>query len=355
MMRPLALSVVMLLAACGDSGSAGGGGAGGTSQTGFGGLGESFCGDEEHEPLQTKPLIYFVLDGSGSMFLEYEGEYRYVLVAEGADEIVKDLKNLIRVGATIFPGPGQDVCAPGDEVFAPQVPEDPQEFTDALFEVWGGGTPVAATLAVVRQRLSGEEGPIAVVLLTDGGPNCNGDLMCDAATCTLNVEGTCADVGCCGQNCCEGVPQACVDHQDMLDEIGALADAGRPVYVVGIPGSEEYSTLLGVAAIAGGTDKPTGEKYYRVDELDKINKVFREIAASLIECRVGLASPPDAPEKTNVYFDTKVVFSDPVDGWQWESDAHDAIVFNGESCATLRGGHVSTIRVLSGCPTEVPK
>ena len=56
-----------------------------------------------------------------------------------------------------------------------------------------------------------------------------------------------------------------------------------------------------------------------------------------------------------MYFDSDVVFFEEGEGWQWESDAHDAIVFNGAACEKLRGGHVSKIRVLSGCPTEVPK
>lgn len=346
-----------LLAACGDSGnpSGGGGGAGASTSTGFGGIGESFCGDEEHTPLVTKPLVYFVFDGSGSMFEEYEGEFRYVLVAEGAAAIVKDLKALIRVGATVFPGPGQDVCSPGDEVFAPQEVEDTKDFTDALLEVYGGGTPIAATLAKVRARLASQDGPIGVVLLTDGGPNCNPDNTCTASGCTANIEGFCADIGCCNQNCCADAPLSCVDHQDMLSEIGELKTAGYPVYVVGIPGSDEYETLLGAAAVAGGTGQDNADKYYRVSELDEISTVFRTITASLIECRIGLEQAPSAPEKTNVYFDSEVVFFSEGDGWQWESEAHDAIVFNGDACSTLRGGHVSKIRVLSGCPTEIPK
>ncbi len=344
-----------LLAACGDSGSQGGAGAGGSTSTGFGGIGETFCGDEEHTPLLTKPLVYFVFDGSGSMFEKYEDEFRYVLVAEGAAAIVKDLKSLIRVGATVFPGPGQDVCSAGDEVFAPQEVDDTKDFTDALLEVYGGGTPIAATLAKVRKKLENQEGPVGVVLLTDGGPNCNPDTTCTANGCTANIEGFCAEIGCCNQNCCENSPLSCVDHTDMLSEIGKLKDAGFPVYVVGIPGSDEYETLLGAAAVAGGTDQDNADKYYRVSELDKISTVFRTIAASLIECRVGLEQAPSAPEKTNVYFDSEVVFFDEGEGWQWESDAHEAIVFTGEACEKLRGGHVSSIRVLSGCPTEIPK
>src|SRR6185369_9103602 len=56
-----------------------------------------------------------------------------------------------------------------------------------------GGTPTAAALARALayyttgagKTLKGEK---YVLLATDGGPNCNADLTCAAATCTVNLD-----------------------------------------------------------------------------------------------------------------------------------------------------------------------
>lgn len=348
--------------ACGDGRDPGGSSSnGGTDPTGssasFVDPGETFCGDESHTPIQTKPLVYFVLDSSGSMRATYgEGiKSRYVAVGQGARDMVESLKNVIRLGVTLFPGKA-DVCGAGDEVYPPGA-ANPEAFVNAIDVFPEGGTPISSTLEVVKDRLAGQTGPTAVVLLTDGAPNCNPALECEPSSCTIHIEDACAAASCCSlSNCCAGFGENCVDHLAMLDAVAALKEAGILVYVVGIPGTEAYETVLDLAATNGGTAQETGPtKYYRVSELDEISEVFKTIVAGLIECRVSLTTAPPVPEKTNVYFDDAVVPFDPENGWSWETDEHLGVIFSGAACSDVKGGHVAKIQVLSGCPTVVPK
>jgi hypothetical protein len=358
-----ALTSLVLLASvgCGDGG-AGGNGAGGSTSNGFGGIGEVFCGDESHSPIRTRPLVYLVLDASGSMNIQSGTYTRYEHVVRSVVDFVEELANSIRIGLHIFPGGGDDMCAAGREVYPPGVP-DLVDFKFSFPTSGFGGTPTAASLQRVRADLEGVEGPAAVLLLTDGAPNCNFDATCTEGSCTANIEpDLCALFNCCGTNCCDpdiygpDAPGNCVDTNASLQAAAELAGAGIPVYVVGIPGTEAYATVLDLLAVAGGRPQMgASTQYYRVSEFDSLTTVFKTIVAELIECRIELTTSPEAPDRTNVYLDQDVVLFDPNDGWQWESDAHDAIVFFGEACSTIKGGRVATIQVLSGCPTETPQ
>jgi hypothetical protein len=346
---------------CGDGGSGANGG-GGSTANGFGGIGEVFCGDESHSPIRTRPLVYLVLDSSGSMN-EESGEYtRFQHVVLRTVDFVEELVNSIRIGMHVFPDADNDVCGAGREVYPPSVP-DLFDFKNAFPSFGNGGTPTAASLRRVRDDLEGVDGPVAVVLLTDGAPNCNFDATCSEGTCTANIEpDLCAAFECCGVNCCDAdlfgelAPGNCVDSNATLQAAADLFGAGIPVYVVGIPGTEAYATVLDLVAVAGGRPQENADtKYYRVSEFDALTSVFKTIVAQLIECRIDLTTAPEAPDRTNVYFDENLVLFDPVDGWQWESDAHDAVLFFGEACSSIKGGRVEKVQVLSGCPTETPQ
>jgi hypothetical protein len=352
-------AVLLASVGCGDGGE---GGNGASTANGFGGVGEVFCGDESHSPIRTRPLVYLVVDSSGSMNIDSGMYTRYQHVVIRLVDFVEELANSIRIGMHVFPGDDEDVCAAGREVYPPGIP-DLGNFKFAFPTAGFGGTPTAASLVRVREDLEGVDGPVAVVLLTDGAPNCNFDASCTEGSCTANIEADlCGLLDCCGTNCCDPdlygpvAPGNCVDTNASLQAAAELSGAGIPVYVVGIPGTEAYATVLDLLAVAGGRpQEDASTKYYRVSEFDALTTVFKTIVAQLIECRVELTTSPEAPDRTNVYLDENVVLFDPNDGWQWESDAHDAVVFFGDACSTIKGGRVETIQVLSGCPTEVPQ
>jgi hypothetical protein len=210
-------------------------------------------------------------------------------------------------------------------------------------------------LGALLPTLSALGGRTVVLLLTDGGPNCNAAASCEASECMPNIEGDCLP----SENCCAvghplGGPELCVDRSASVAAVEAIADAGVPVYVIGIPGSATYSAVLDEMAEAGGTARAGAQaKYHRVDDLAVIEQVFRDIATENVTCELQLQDPPEQQGYTNVYLDCQLVALDESNGWTWEGE--DKVVLHGEACAALKAGNVYQVKVVSGCPTEDPR
>jgi hypothetical protein len=94
-----------------------------TSGNGFQTDGASICGAEVHQAQGKYPLIYFVIDRSGSM-AEIDpgsGATRLARVQEAARDMVDGLGSLVRVGAAVYPQVNtSDECQAGEQVFAPR-------------------------------------------------------------------------------------------------------------------------------------------------------------------------------------------------------------------------------------------
>ncbi len=349
-------------------GTGGGGGAGGGSET-CDGPPLGACGHDIRQIEFDAPNIYFVFDRSGSMAELAPPAYsvtRYSVVHRAAVDMVRELGALISVGAALFPRTS-NVCGAGDEVMAltrgDPTPSDGSDGpTTAMFRQRtqtnpNGGTPISATLNGLVPTLEAAEGQTIVFLLTDGGPNCNGGITCDAESCQPNLDGTCPV----GENCCSpthptGGPHLCIDESATIDAVGAIAALGIPVYVIGITGSELYEDILDAMAEAGGTAQVgTETKYHRVTELDAIGAVLGELAGDAISCVLPLSERPSQQDMDlmNVYLDCELLPFDPVNGWGWLEGSN--IWLHGDACDKLKSGAVSAVHVAIGCPTEIPK
>lgn len=223
----------------------------------------------------------------------------------------------------------------------------------------GGGTPTAAALdAALTYFTTGEGkdlgGDRFVLLATDGGPNCGADdTTCAADHCTPNLDGLCpADEG----NCCKGEGSYCLDDAAVIEKITALAEAGVPTFVIGIPGTEAYADYLSSFARAGGVPNPSGEPdYYAVSAeggVEALTQTFIDITTHLVRsCEVDLG--PVAPDKklVNVAVDCEVVpFADGA-GWDIGSDAPTTLVLAGDACQHIESEGARRIDVVYGCPT----
>jgi hypothetical protein len=315
------------------------------------------------------PTIYFVLDRSGSMA---EGspltKWQQVIVA--IYRVVVALGQRVAIGAAVFPSiRSTDSCAPGDAILnvvqgdAPAGTPGPVagRLATILDEIgpWGG-TPTAATLTNILPGLQAIKGRTYVVLATDGGPNC-GSMPCDSASdCQINIENACVPQvqTCCSQgvNCCIGDPGSCNDTTPTVSAVQAIAAAGIPVYVLGIPGSDAYANILDQMALAGGAERPTEPLYYAIDPNDQsalydaLSAIAGHIAAT---CTLTLDQPPADPGLLNVFLD-----GDPLaqvgDGGapNWTLDG-TTVTIQGDACQRIQAGTVLDIRVVAGCPTVI--
>jgi hypothetical protein len=227
-----------------------------------------------------------------------------------------------------------------------------------------GGTPTAVALKHALEYFTvgagaSLQGEKFVMLATDGGPNCNAGLTCPATSCTLNLEKQCMSA-----NCCASLGQACVDDQATIAQIQALRDAGINTFVVGIPGSEAYSSYLDQFAKTGNQVNPNAPPspfYYRVDAsagVAGLTAVFSAITTQLVtSCEIAIDTPVIVPDKMNVAINCEAVpqlgtSGTGTDGWVLDAVSTPAkITLQGSLCRWVQQQGVDRIDIVFGCPT----
>ncbi|MBN2196152.1 MAG: hypothetical protein JW751_25270 [Polyangiaceae bacterium] len=240
-----------------------------------------------------------------------------------------------------------------------------------------GLTPTAAALELAQMYFeSGAgsmlEGESYVLLVSDGGPNCNSGLACSDDACTLTLDGVCSDSGCCAdQN-----SLWCVDSfntEDRIDDLATMADVRT--LVVPLPGFEPYADWYSDFAAAGRAPapEPYGERGYwdvsadggRRALADTFKRVFRSLTRS---CTIPLTKdlPGASYGFVNVAIDCIVVPRDgarlegaagaetvpPPRNWSIEY-ANDSrtLKITGAYCGEVQKG-VDRIDIIAGCPTS---
>lgn len=339
----------------------------------------SLCGNEVVLVLQQKPNLHFVLDVSGSMSLPMDGgaTTRLEVAKAALKNLLLEMGHRINYGVTVFPAAGPDPsgdgsCGRGEELFETQEGDPircagdrrPGPILTSLLRVMNpiapvGGTPLAATLNGVLPRMSSLEGTSAVVLITDGAPNC-GLTPCTAEECMLSVEGysymgtNCdAALNCCDPDVIDAPLAAlnCVDRSASLAAIEKLASADIKTYVVGIPGTEFYVDVLDQLAEAGNTAQQGQRKYFAISDGNALQEALQAIGNDVaVTCDIALQSDAVSPHLTNVYFDSSLVPFDETDGWTY---ADQTVHLHGTYCDDLLAGGVVNVQVVSGCPTVV--
>ena len=231
-----------------------------------------------------------------------------------------------------------------------------------------GGTPTAAALARADDYFTSGAGKALkgekyVLLATDGGPNCNGDLTCAAATCTVNMDGKVC--GPAGTNCCDPKvdklgPTNCLDEDASVAAVAALAKHGIKTFVVGIPGTEAYAdTLDALAAKSGVTNPDAPPAYFAVSAkagATGLSNVLERITTGLVtSCRLQLEAVPPVLNDVYVVIDGVEIKHGDADGWDYDdSVSPPAVVIKGATCDKLETDGAQYINVSYGCPDFDP-
>lgn len=364
------------------------------------------CGGTSLMASQRPVNLLIVIDRSGSMDATPEGFdlNKWTALRLGLDAAMDATQDSLNFGLELYPyDPDAMIpldCAAntccttpgtfGDAILVPPAPgvESYPDITAALDEVGpGGGTPTASALSLALDYFESDagqalEGKKVVLLATDGGPNCNADIDCDAAHCTANIDQDIPpDTNMCGSDL-QG-PMLCIDDDATIVAAQALADAGVQTIVVGIPGTEAYTDVLNAVAEAGGAPNPVGDtSYYQVTTaggVSGLETTLREITQQLIRtCELALEETPPDPMLVNVEIDGELVpflnvggaadagiapldgggaaadaavVAVPHDGWTFdETTSPPSVVLQGQPCEEMLANGAASVEIVFGCP-----
>ena len=309
------------------------------------------CVPIERPLVPTRAEAMFVLDRSTSMGWaltgpDGSGATRFAILSEALAATLPRYDGAIDTGGLLYPSEGTDACTV-DEL--PPLPPAPMGAGAVLRAVTssfpGGRTPTAAALRSVERYFATHPEPSrarAVVLATDGAPNCNGALDSDRCACTGGAglpAGTCS-----------GEPELCLDDARSIALITSLADAGIPTYVVGIDGDPDPALrrVLTSLAVAGGRPNPRdpGLAYYPVNRREDLATALDRIQAAIVSCSLFFEGTilPDRP--LLVSMDGVPLPRDPgrSEGWELAEDAAQTVVLYGEACLRAQDGeHTLTL------------
>jgi hypothetical protein len=334
------------------------------------------CGDRSGLPLApvdckekalevtAVPNLYFVLDRSRSMNSPPDGatgESKWDIVRNDVADLMTTVGERAQFGTAVFPIPlampsEQQQCEAGIEVMGLRLGDGlsgttpgstAASFLAATSMAPLGGTPTAATFLKLKDKLAALRGPTFAILATDGGPNCNGSLTCSVDTCTANIDRlpTCVPEG---PNCCLQEVFDCLDGARTVAATAELAAAGVRTFVIGVPGSEAYASVLNEVAKAGGTARAKAPYYYPVGSNSaSLIEALTSIAARITGCTLELKKPPSDPGDINVVIKNVQVPQEGPDGWTLNGNI---VTLEGKTCDDVLASG-SKVLVTLGCPT----
>lgn len=306
---------------------------------------QSICFTRELSLLRSEVL--FVIDHSQSMNWtlgdDVSGPSRWRLLHDAIDAVLPRYGGSMSMGAVFFP----DTTSARSACVAPSVPVvipsmgGPAEVVRAMEEIVPDGlTPTAATLRGVRRyfALHPASGPRAVVLMTDGAPNCEPSTATDRCVCTSTSAAGLCD------------PELCLDERGAVSAIADLAADGVPTWVIGIGATDPaYRAALDRMATAGGRSTPTGpHRYQDASRADDLANTLDRVQRSVERCTLRGDADGADPSTHELVMDGASV----VEGWSWRDQRAGVIALSGAACAAAEAGdHRFALRPRS-CSTK---
>jgi hypothetical protein len=283
-----------------------------------------------------EPEVMLVLDRSGSMSTPFSGgQSRWQTLTTALSATLPAVDQSMEIGALIFPsGTSNDDCSvPGVPNLSPAL-GNVTPLLDLLQSTNpGGATPTADAIdsaASLLLELRAATSARALVLATDGAPNCNSSL--DPSTCT------CAN-GNIGRGCRHDADQ-CLDDARTVSRVTAASSEGIPTYVIGIADSNDstFSDVLNAMAQAGGRPLTGGAtSYYPARSQSDLESAITTIRDQVGACTYLTTSVPDATGSISLTLDGVVIPYDPTgkSGWSWADENNGQILLFGSACLSV--------------------
>jgi hypothetical protein len=350
--------------------------------------GLDICGAESFGYMHFQTTFLLVVDRSASMLGPLPGQTRskWEVVREELSSVLeaaspRSIRDCCTLGLELFPssassepiplacaGPPSRCCElPGGSEMNididPEVDTVPL-ITNALAAAApAGATPTARALARAYDYLTIGAGAALpskyVLLVTDGGPNCNDALSCEATTCTLSLN---PSEGCVSSdpNCCASTPGGCLDDQATAEQIERLASSFIPTIVIGVPDNELYADTLAQLASSSSYQRDRGDTPYFDLSIEGESEALSDSLPELVPqvlttCEFWSDQLPTDPAAVQVAADCNVIPPGEPDGegsrWYFDNPENPTtIIYDGPICERRQTGSVERIDVIFACP-----
>lgn len=293
------------------------------------------CTAGSFELTSVTPEVMLVLDRSQSMSASFGTGSRWSTVVSALEVALPSVDSEMALGLTLFPSSGVECSAPSSPSLLPATGQVSALLSSLRVSTLAGGTPTADALDVAASGLTGS-GPRAMVLATDGLPNCNASL--NAASCACPT-GSCVN------------SVRCIDDARTLDRLSAWSNAGIPTWVIGIGGDVTGSALLDAMAVAGGRPAASSPKYLSALSATELRDAFIDIRDELSACSFTSPSVPDLGGSIVVTLDGEAVPQDAsgTNGWTWSSERRGELSLRGAWCAKAIASGTGVLTVSVTC------
>lgn len=288
------------------------------------------------------PTVMFVIDRSGSMAEDLDGRLdggasRWRVLETSLRRVLPPLDQKIAMGALMYPVNATACTLPTNVDLSPARGNATRLLS--LFTTRPiGGTPTFGAVSTAARHLASlrtASSARALVLATDGAPNCNTALNRLTCTCTRTTSS-----GVCDSS------TNCLDDARTITELRDLyGTSNLPTYVVGL-GSQlnQFAATLDAMAVAGGVPRMgTGTRYYSASSEAELTDAFARITAQLTRCTFLLNGL--GPNDTfAVRVNDDAVPQGP-EGWEWLNQANGELTLHGMACDRVAGGASASVLV----------
>ncbi len=295
---------------------------------------EPTCTTQTFDPADpVPPRILLVVDRSLSMNEDANGfggskwdAAVGALVGDGGGNIgvVGQLEQGVEFGLYMYPagsGTAQQ-CLPGSVNDSVSLSNSADIRAELFSTVPGGGTPTAPALLTARNelnRLGATGGQRAVILVTDGGPNCNESLNGNTCRCVAD------------RSQCQSFSANCLDDVNTIAAATQLNQSGFPVFVLGIDGALAFGDVLTRTAEAGGTGN-----FFGIGSSQALAQTIEDIAVQIGACRFEITGAPN-PDDVTVAIDGAAVGRDTGRANGWDLTGVNTIELFGAACDAAQG------------------
>ena len=283
---------------------------------------------------RARPTVMFVLDRSRSMTIAISAgssQTRWQALGSALGAVLPQVTNAVDLGALLFPSAesGAQSCSVATKADLSPAAGNVAALTKLMNSTAPDGfTPTASaidTAASVVLNVRAATTARALVLATDGAPDCNSAL--DFRTCR------CAN-GATGRGRC-GNAEQCLDDTRTVDVISSYEARGLPTYVIGIQseGDTSFSGVLNAMADAGGRPKAGGGlRYYAASSEADLNAALTAVRDLVGVCTYLTTSVPDPKGHIVLKVDGSALTPDQ---WTWSNLNNGEVTLLGDACLAV--------------------